>query len=270
MFWAPIMSEPHLAVSDAGPELRALRDGFERHVMPVLASLGFTRVDPSPSSRTPGRSVVAAQCTLPSGERVRVEVACYRAVAPRVQLVGPSGRSVELVCTKSDPSRARALSLSEAVASFETFADVRRGATHLTTRRQLALEFLGAEIVAVADQIVAAIPELGARVDEARQTNAWRDAEGRAHTLWQNRDSRPPLEDGPIQGRFTFVGKGLVVIVADDRRFTFAFDTTRIDPTVRPILTDWLTTPAGSREPGRLIVGDVSLSFDATGKLANS
>jgi hypothetical protein len=134
----------------------------------------------------------------------------------------------------------------------------------------MALEFLAAELAAVAVRFAAAIPELAGRIDEAKRTEAWREAEPRAHALWDNRDSRPPLDDGPIAGRFTFVGKGLAVVVADDRRFTFAFDTARIDPSHIPIMSDWLTTPTGSREPGRLVVGDVTLTFDASGKLANS
>jgi len=257
------------AMTQRSPDSQALHDGFDRHVLPVLAPLGFASVAVPKDSHAVGWTVIAAEHTLASGARLRAELASAATSAPRFQLTGPSGL-IELMCTETDPDYPKRPTLARAVASFETSVEVREGGEPLAARRRLALEFLAAEIAATADQLVAAVPELAPRIEAARRTPAWADAAARARSLWDNRNVRSDAEDRPIEGTFKFFGAALAIVEADGRPFTFRFDTSKIDRTRTPVVSGWRTTPAGTKQPSELRVGDVRLRFDPTGKLTGA
>jgi hypothetical protein len=252
-------------MSKRSPESDALHEGFERYLLPVLEPLGFVRVDIPKESRAVGWTIVAAECTLPSGGRLRAELESYGTSAPRFHLTGPSG-GIELMCTETDPAYPKRTTVAHAMSYFEALGDARQGGEHFAARRRLALEFLAAEIAATSDQLLAAVPEVGPLVEAARGKAPWRDAALRAHTLWANRNVRSEVEDRPVEGKFTFFGAGLVVVEAESQRFTFRFDTSKIDRTRAPVVSGWWTTPAGTKQPSQLIVGDVTLRFDPSGK----
>ncbi len=249
-------------------ESQSVHDGFEHFVLPVLAPLGFARVAVAKDPGAVGWTILAAECTLPSGARLTAELASYGTSTPRFEITGPSG-GIELMCTEKDPAYPHGTTIGHAMSYFVASADERQGGAHLAARRRLAFEFLAAEIAATSDQLVAAVPEIGPRVESARGTPLWRDAARRARTLWENRNVRSDVEDRPVEGKFSFIGSGLVVVEAGAQRYTFRFDTSKIDRTRSPVVSGWWTTPAGTPHPSQLIVGDMRLRFDPSGMLVD-
>ena len=78
---------------------------------------------------------------------------------------------------------------------------------------------------------------------------------------------RSDVEDRPEQGAFAFVGSGLATVVVHGTRYTFRFDTSKIDRDATPIISGWWTTPAGTVRPSTLTVGEVTLKFNEAGEL---
>jgi len=252
-------------MSKRSPLSQALHDGFERYLLPALAPLGFVRTEVPTDHRAVGWTVLMAECTLPSGARVRVDISATGTSAPRFMLSGPAG-GIELMCTRRDPAYPKATTISHAMSDFAALLDGRDEQV-LAERHLLGLEFLAAELVVASDQWVAAVPELAPRVASARTTALWRDSPARAELLWHNRKLRSAVEDRPEQGAFAFVGSALATVAVRGTRYTFRFDTSKIDRKAAPIVSGWWTTPAGTVRPSTLTVGEVTLTFNEAGEL---
>ncbi|MBA3391779.1 MAG: hypothetical protein H0T89_03995 [Deltaproteobacteria bacterium] len=244
---------------------QAFHDGFDRYLLPALAPLGFVRAEVPADHRAVGWTVLMAGCTLPSGAQVRAEISATGTSPPRFMLSGPAG-GIELMCTRRDPAYPKATTLSHAMSDFAALLEGRDEQV-LAERYLLGLEFLAAEFVVASDQLVAAIPELARRVASARTTALWRDSPARAEVLWNNRKMRSEVEARPEQGTFAFVGSGLATVVVRGTRYTFRFDTSKIDRKATPIVSGWWTTPAGTIRPSTLTVGEVTLTFNEAGEL---
>lgn len=110
-------------------------------------------------------------------------------------------------------------------------------------------------------------PSWGPRIEAARRSAPWIGAPERARELWKSRNQRSAIDDQPLAGKFVFVGARVAIVQVGEQRFTFQFETARIDRTATPVLSGWWTTAAGTRQPSRLLVGPIALSFDPAGKL---
>lgn len=251
-------------MSKRSPLSQTLHDGFDRYLLPALAPLGFVRAAVT-EQRSVGWTVLVAECTLASGARVRAEISATGTSTPRFVMSGPTG-GIELMCTRRDPAFPKATTISHAMSDFGALLEGRDEQV-LAERHLLGLEFLAAELVVASDQLVAAVPELAERVASARATALWRDAPARAEVLWNNRKKRSEVEDRPEQGAFAFVGSGLATVVVCGTRYTFRFDTSKIDRNATPIVSGWWTTPAGTLRPSTLTVGEVTWTFDEAGEL---
>ena len=252
-------------MSKRSPLSQALHDGFDRYLLPALAPLGFVRAEVPTDHRAVGWTVLMAECTLPSGARMRVDISSTGTSSPRFLLSGPAG-GIELMCTRRDPAYPKATTLSHAMTYFAALLEGRDEQV-LAGRHLLGIEFLAAELVVASDQLVAAVPELAPRVASARTTALWRDSPARAEVLWNNRKMRSEVEDRPEPGAFAFVGSGLATVVVRGTRYTFRFDTSKIDRKGTPIVSGWWTTPAGTLRPSILTVGEVTLTFNESGEL---
>lgn len=252
-------------MSTRSPLSQALHDGFDRYLLPALAPLGFVRAEVPTDHRAVGWTVLMAECTLPSNARVRADISGTGTSPPRFALSGPAG-GIELMCTRRDPAYPKATTISHAMSEFAALLEGRDEGV-LAERHLLGLEFLAAELVAASDQLAAAVPELAPRIASARATELWRDSPGRAEALWNNRKMRSAVEDRPTEGAFAFVGTGLATVVVSGTRYTFRFDTSKIDRNATPIVSGWWTTPAGTLRPSTLTVGEVRLSFNEAGEL---
>jgi hypothetical protein len=244
---------------------QALHDGFDRYLLPALAPLGFERIEVPTDRRAVGWTVLMAQSILPSDARMHAELSATGTSAPRFMLRGPSG-AIELMCTRRDPAYPKAPTISHAMSTFAALLEG-RDERALAERHLLGLEFLAAELVVASDQLVAAVPELAPRIASARATALWRDLPARAKVLWNNRKMRSAVEDRPEEGAFVFVGSGLATVVVRGTRYTFRFDTSKIDRKATPIVSGWWTTPAGTLRPSTLTVGGVTFAFDEAGEL---
>ena len=247
-------------------ESQVLHDGFDAYVLPILAPLGFVRAETPRDHQAVGWTNLVASCALPSDTSMHFELFGAASTSPRCNFIGPI-RGIELMCSQRDPSAPNLTTLSHAMSYFENAGDFRRGVADLVARRKLAIEFLACEFVVASDQLVAAVPELQARVDSARRTELWRLAPARANELWATRALRSEVDDRIVLGTFTFFGAGLVTVQADGQRYTFKFDTSRIDRNLSPMLSGWWTTPAGTQRPSKLTIGNVVLCFDPAGTL---
>jgi hypothetical protein len=252
-------------MSRRSPLSQALHDGFDRYLLPALAPLGFARAEVPADHRAAGWTVLVAKCTLPSGAQLAANLSGTGTAAPRFVLSGPAG-AIEVMCTRRDPAYPNATTLSHAMSEFAALLEGCDEAV-LAARRLLGLEFLAAELVVASDQLVAAIPELAPRVAAARTTPLWRDLPARAELLWNSRKMRSDVEERPVPGSFAFVGSGLATVLADGKRYTFRFDTAKIDRSATPIVSGWWTTPAGTVRPSTLTVGELTLTFDEAGEL---
>lgn len=252
-------------MSKRSPLSQALHDGFDRYLLPTLAPLGFVQVEVPSDHRAVGWTVLRAECKLPSGAAVRVDISATGTSPPRFTLSGPGG-GVELMSTRRDPAYPKATTISHAMSDFAALLE-RRDEQVLAERYLLGLEFLATELVVASDQLVASVPELAPRVASARATALWRDSPARAEVLWNNRKLRSAVEDRPEQGAFAFVGSGLATVVVRGTRYTFRFDTSKIDRKAMPIVSGWWTTPAGTLRPSTLTVGDVTFTFNEAGEL---
>jgi hypothetical protein len=249
-------------MSNRSPVSQALHDGFDRYLLPALAPLGFIRAEVPGDHRAVGWTVLVAECASP---QLRAELSGTGTSAPRFVLSGPTG-GIELMCTKRDPAFPKATTLAHAMSAFAALLEAGDERV-LAERHLLAIEFLAAELIVASDQLVAAVPELASRVATARATTLWREAPARAEVLWNNRKTRSAVEDRPEAGVFGFVGAGLATVVVGSARYTFRFDTSKIDRKATPIVSGWWTTPAGTQRPSTLTVGSVTLTFNEAGEL---
>ncbi|MBS2032006.1 MAG: hypothetical protein JST54_29175, partial [Deltaproteobacteria bacterium] len=252
-------------VGDRSTYAQVLHDGFEKHVLPMLAPLGFERAELAPDARAVGWTVRIARCSLPSGQRVELELSKPPG-SPDLRLI-VNGGGVELKSSQADPAVPRALSLASALNQFRGLGESREGEQHLSSRMDTVLRFLAAELANTADQLAAIAPELGPRIAEARQTKAWREAPAVARELWAKRAMRSEVEDRPVSGKLVYVGASVAIVEAEGVRHTFRFDTSRVDRSASVTLADWFTTPAKTQQPMRLTIGALSLRFDQRGNL---
>jgi hypothetical protein len=260
------IEETSVVGANRSPEAQALHDGFDRHLMPVLAPLGFVRQPTPPGRRSVGWTAVEAVCDLPSGEQLIAQVSTHRLHHTRFALM-TSTQSLEFFLSQRDPAWPKQTTLSHAMSHFFTTGD--RGEDRID-RLNVALEFLAAELASISDHLIARVPELAPRVEAARLTPAWQGAAQRARDLWTNRGVRSESVDRPVPGKFTFVGVALAVVEADGKRFTFRFDTSRIDRSSTPIISGWWMTPARTQQPSTLTVGATTWHFDSRGDLVDT
>jgi len=137
-----------------------------------------------------------------------------------------------------------------------------------TEQLQKAITFLAGGFAASSETLASAIPELADDFRSTKNVHAWTAAVERAADLWKNRHTRGGVDGRSVPAKIIFVGANLVTLEADGERLTFRFDTRDFDRNAPLTVSGWIRTPAGTRRATRLIAGDKTWHFDASGALS--
>lgn len=126
--------------------------------------------------------------------------------------------------------------------------------------------FLRACLVAGLEAVAQRAPELAPNVHAllaSGRCTPWLVAAAEA---WTRRFVRGELDPRAVEGRVVFRSPSMLFIEAEEQRHVFKFDTRRCEGDA-VVLSDWWTSPAGTRAPLTLRVGERRWRFDFEGKL---
>ncbi|MDP1823547.1 MAG: hypothetical protein Q8L48_09900 [Archangium sp.] len=129
--------------------------------------------------------------------------------------------------------------------------------------------FFRACLVAALDTIALRAPELAPNVDAVRASGRCAPWLAEAAAAWTLRFVRGDLDPRAFPGQVVFRSPSMLFIEAGGHRHVFKFDTGRCEGD-EVLLSDWWTSPAGTRAPLTLRAGERRWRFDFEGKLVEA